>query len=463
MSWRPSHIRTRLTLWYLGVLALTLSLYAAAALALLYGTLRDDLEAALRADQKLVGEHLALAQPGTRRFERHLQEIEGPAVIEVTSADGTLLYRSAALGKDPLGGPASALPPDPDTTVVRHAGGTLHRVRSESHVVAGTTLVVHTGRSEIQLREQWRQALSGLLLGLPVALILAGLGGHWLARRALRPIDRMVQQAERISAENLAERLPVHNPDDELGHLARVFNAALARIGDSFAELRRFTADASHELRTPLTSLRAVGEVALREPHDLRSYREAIGSMLEEVDGLAHLVDDLLMLSRAEAGAEPLAMESVALLDTAQKAASLLEVLAEEKEQTLLVTGDASIRAHGNADMLKRAFVNLIDNAIKYSPERGRICVDVRHAAAGVAAVEVRDQGSGIAAEHQAKIFERFYRTDVGRSRDAGGAGLGLAIAERVVRLHGGRIELESEPGKGSTFRIILPDRSGGS
>lgn len=458
MNWRPSHIRIRLTLWYLAVLALTLSLYAASALGLLYRTLRDDLETALRYDQELIGEHLWLAQPGTPGFSRHLEELEGLSLIEVQSEHGLVLYRSAALGDDSLGGPSNVSAGDIGSTVMRSASGQLFRVRTELHSVAGTTLIVHAGRSELLLREQWRQALSGLLLGLPIALILAGLGGHWLARRALLPIDRMAQQAERMSAENLAERLPVHNPHDELGHLAKVFNAALARIEDSFSELRRFTADASHELRTPLTSLRTVGEVALREPRDLRSYRDAIGSMLEEVDSLAHLVGSLLMLSRAEAGAEPLAAEPLSLLDCAQKSASLLEVLAEEKNQMLLVTGNASARVRGNGDMLKRALVNLIDNAIKYSPEGGCIAVHVQTTDDGFAVVEVRDQGGGISAEHQSKVFERFYRADAGRSRDAGGAGLGLAIAHRVVLLHGGRIELASEPGSGSTFRIVLPE-----
>jgi len=455
---RPRHIRTRLTLWYLGILALTLSLYAAAALGLLYGTQREDLEDALRADQEFVAEHLWIARPGTLRFQRHLQELEGPALIEVQSADGAILFRSAALGGDSLAVARTPSAGSAESTAVVRAGGQLLRVRSERHTVEGATLHVSIGRSESELRQQWRKALGGLLLGLPVALVLAGLGGNWLARRALRPIDRMAQQADRMSAENLAERLPVDNPNDELGHLARVFNAALARIEDSFAELRRFTADASHELRTPLTSLRAVGEVALREPPDLHAYREAIGSMLEEVDDLSHLVDSLLMLSRAEAGAEPLAMESLSLLECAQGSVSLLEVLAEEKEQTLRATGDASIRVRGNADMLKRAFVNLIDNAIKYSPQQGHISLDILRIDAGLAAVEIRDQGSGIAKEHQSKVFERFYRADAGRSREAGGAGLGLAIAERVVRLHGGRIELESEPGRGSTFRVVLPE-----
>jgi heavy metal sensor kinase len=296
------------------------------------------------------------------------------------------------------------------------------------------------------------------LLGLPVALAIAGLGGHWLARRALRPLDRMARQAERLTADNLHERLPVENPADELGHLARVFNVSLGRIEESFAQLRRFTADVSHELRTPLTAIRTVGEVGLGNHPSEQGYREIIGSILEEADRLTLLVDTLLSLSRADAGEVPLHREDVDLLILAREVAAHLGVLAEEKQQALAVEGGVPVLVEADRLVLRQALVNVVDNAIKYSPAGSRIGVVVTGDAA-TGRVDVIDHGPGIPPGHRERIFERFYRVDKGRSREQGGAGLGLALAHWAVTAHDGRIDVESQEGGGSTFRISLPRR----
>jgi heavy metal sensor kinase len=248
----------------------------------------------------------------------------------------------------------------------------------------------------------------------------------------------------------------VENPDDELGHLARAYNLSLARIEASFAQLRRFTADASHELRTPLTAIRAVGEVALQDRRDADHYRDAIGSMLEEVDRLSHLVGSLLVLSRADTGVA-LGRQGTALLDLTRESAALLEILADEKGQRIDVRGDPSARADVDPLILRQALINLIDNAIKYSPRGGSIGIDVRRDPDGRCVIEVSDEGPGIPEAHRSQVFERFYRVDKARSRDEGGAGLGLSIALWAVKAHGGEIALSSEEGKGSTFRVVLP------
>jgi heavy metal sensor kinase len=264
----------------------------------------------------------------------------------------------------------------------------------------------------------------------------------------------MAERARTITADHLGRRLPVDDPEGELGQLAIVFNDTLARLERSFAELRRFTADASHELRTPLTAIRSVGEVGLRGHRDDHAYREIIGSMLEEADRLTRLVDTLLVLSRADADALRLRLERIDVRALTDEITAQLEVLAEEKRQVLSIEAPARIEVVADRIILRQALLNLLDNAIKYSPEGGHIRVIVGQRT-GLATIEVVDNGPGIAPEHREAIFRRFYRVDPARTRNAGGAGLGLCIARWAVELHGGRIELESEEGKGSTFRIV--------
>jgi heavy metal sensor kinase len=315
---------------------------------------------------------------------------------------------------------------------------------------------MRVGRSEARLQHELSRLLSVLALGFPLAIGVAGFGGYGLARRALAPVGWMADRANTITAEHLGERLPVVNPDDELGYLARVFNETFARLEQSFEQLRRFTANASHELRTPLTAIRSVGEVGLREHRDENAYREIIGSMLEEVDRLGRLVDSLLTLSRADAGQLKLSLDCVDLVELVREVVNHLGVLAEEKRQSLSVNATAPVLAMVDRLVFRQAIINLVDNAIKYSPESGHVRIVVQDHLQGPT-LEVIDTGSGIRMEDQKRIFDRFYRVDKARSRELGGAGLGLAIARWAVEAHGGHLELESEEDKGSTFRIALP------
>jgi heavy metal sensor kinase len=294
---------------------------------------------------------------------------------------------------------------------------------------------------------------------MPLAVALALGGGYFLAGRMLSPFGALAGKARKITAESLAERLPVGNPRDEFGQLAGVFNAMLGRLQDAFEQLRRFTADASHELRTPLTAIRSVGEVALQRPLDGPAYREVIGSMLEEVDRLTRLVENLLTLTRGESGHIPLSFETVNLSRLAAGVAEHLRVLAEEREQALLVDVVQDALATCDPGVLRQALVNVLDNAIKYTPRKGSIHVAVKEQASGEGVIEVQDTGPGIPGIHRERVFERFYRVDQGRSRSAGGTGLGLATARWAVEANGGRMELESVEGSGSIFRIVLPAR----
>lgn len=323
--------------------------------------------------------------------------------------------------------------------------------------ISGPSYRVAAALDETSLRYTlWTLAVI-LAMGVPFAAGLAIAGGYFLAGRVLSPVGAMADKAREITAESLAEPLPVGNPEDEFGRLATIFNETLSRLHDSFERLRRFTADASHELRTPLTAIRSVGEVALQGSLESGAYRDVIGSMLEEVDRLTRLVDSLLTLTRAESGRIPLTREVVDLGELAGNVADQLRVLAEEKKQSLSVHTSTPAKVTCDPAILRLGLMNVLHNAIKYTSTGGTIRVDIATTLGGQVAIEVQDTGPGIPAAHRQKIFERFHRVDAGRSSDVGGVGLGLAIARWAVEANGGRIELESEEETGSLFRVVLP------
>ena len=458
------HVRSRLTLWYVGVLGGLLLLYAGGASMFLFFSLRNQLDRTVDEDLE-TAESLLVETPDGRVTMRALPEEEveedrdSKRFIEVWSPEGSLLFRAPALEGRALGGTPQRGEGTGQPLVVPRRLNDGMRVRMISSVfrLGNRSVVLRVAHSEERVYHELGEFFSVLLPLFPLTLILAGLGGYTLARKALAPIDVMAQRAERISAERLGERLPVENPEDELGYLASVFNAMLERLEGGFQQLRRFTADASHELRSPLTAIRSVGEVGLQEQQSAEKYRDVIGSMLEETDRLTHLVDSLLVLSRAEAGNMNIHPARVSLLEVAKEAVAQVEVLAEEKRQHILVEGDTTLAVDADRVLLRQAVVNLIDNAIKYSPNAADILVRVRCGTDNQATLEVVDQGAGVPREHQSKVFDRFYRVDSGRAREWGGAGLGLSIARWTVEAHGGHIQLASEEGKGSTFRISLP------
>jgi heavy metal sensor kinase len=325
------------------------------------------------------------------------------------------------------------------------------QLEAEEHQLDRVNSISPEARMNVQLAE----ILAVLVLGLPVVVVLAGVGGYVLARHALAPIDQLGTEARRMTAERLHERLSVPNAQDEIGRLAAVINDTLARLESSFDQLRRFTADASHELRTPLSVIRGIGEMGLRETRTPAEYKEAIGSMLEEVDRLTRLVDTLLRLSRGDAATVRLTREAVDLGQVARDVVSSLGVLAEERQQKVVLDIGPNVQVSADRLVIRDAITNVIDNAIKYSPKGStiqvRVVVDGRDATLSIA-----DQGPGIAEEHCERIFDRFYRIDEGRSREMGGTGLGLAIAKWAVEANGGRIVVESAE-RGSIFRIALP------
>jgi heavy metal sensor kinase len=297
-----------------------------------------------------------------------------------------------------------------------------------------------------------------LLMGasIPPALLLATAGGLFLAGRALMPIDRITRAAERIGAENLSRRLEVPPTRDEVARLAATLNGMIARLDASFARQRQFTADASHELRTPLAIIRSQAEVTLSRARTAREYREALDNIAADADRMSALVGDLLTLARADAGEERLALEPVPLGELVAGVVEQLRPLASARDVALERSGEESGPiVRGDQTRLTQLALNVVENAIKYSPG-GRVEVGLSRAD-GSARLVVSDTGIGIPAEHLPHLFERFYRVDKARSRAEGGSGLGLAICAWIAGAHGGAIQVESVPGGGSVFTVVLP------
>jgi heavy metal sensor kinase len=427
MRFTAPSVRARLTLWHAGVLALVICLFSVGIFLFVKARL-------YRALDQQIGHDLATIEQVYREETGDLGELAhrmGITLFQVVEGDA-VLYRT------------------PDWPP---SGTTPYRLGA----LAETSHRITVARDETALRQTlWTLAVI-LAMGVPCAIGLAIGGGYFLAGRVLAPVGAMAETARKITAESLTERLPVENPGDEFGQLASVFNATLSCLEEAFQQLRRFTADASHELRTPLTAIRSVGEVALQRSLNASGYREVIGSMLEEVDRLTRLVESLLTLTRAESGRIQPTLETVNLSGLTVSVVEHLRVLAEEKEQSLTIDAAAAVSARCDPAILQLGLINVLDNAIKYTPARGMIRVGVRETSSGEAAIEIQDTGVGISAVHHGRIFERFYRVDEGRSRESGGTRLGLATARWAVEANGGRIELDSEEGKGSLFRIVLP------
>src|SRR5262245_20875494 len=451
-------IRWRLTLWNTLALAALLFSFGALVYGLLRGALYEGLDRALRTEgQELEQDpRLATDRAGRLRYRIHEFDEHQHGFCIVYDVDGKVCERTEKLA------PSSIPPAFGDTPDRPRFFDTELPVIGRQRALYGSVQL--GGRTFTVLfllpLEDVDRALGQLLTALgtagPAALLLGGGLGYLLARKALAPVEALHHATEQITADRLDRRLPVANPDDELGRLTRTINAMIGRLERSFAEVRRFTADASHELRTPLAALRTEAEVALGKALTVEQYQDLLGSILEECGRLTRLTDQLLTLAREDAGG---ARPEAAPVDLAGLVAGVVETmrpLAEARGIPFRHSGDGPLRIRGDETRLRQVFYNVLDNAIKYTPEGGTVEVGVgRQGPAAV--VTVRDTGIGIPPEHLARVFDRFYRVDKARSREQGGTGLGLSIAQKVVADHGGRIELASGPGPGTTCTVTLP------
>lgn len=312
-------------------------------------------------------------------------------------------------------------------------------------------------------RKALAQARKAFFVAIPLALLLASLGGYFLARKSLAPVVTMGEQAARIGASNLSERIPVPHNNSELGRLARIFNDLLARLDESFSQQKRFMADASHELRTPVAVICGESEVALSHPtRDESDYRESLQIVNDEGQRLTQMVEDLFTLARADAGEYPLLLTDFYLDESLNECVRSVRSLAAQKHLEMSYQPPAKeIAFRGDEPLVRRMVLNLLHNAIKFTLEGGRVRVGLKENR-NRCEIVISDTGPGIPPEAQAHVFDRFFRVDKARSRDESvngtGAGLGLSIARWVAELHGGTIVLDGANGEGATFVISLPN-----
>jgi heavy metal sensor kinase len=478
-------LRARLTLWYSVVLALLLLVFSFTSYFLFARgqNRRTDADLAELAQSFLVTFQDELKDPdepgGLQAAARQAMlehRVRGDTLLVVNSA-GKIVANSADVlpSSDPANSIAAgavvsssfqqfleaALRSDRTYRNIGAERGGLraYAVRFMANGQAWSLVMLRSLHAQHEMLEEIRVAFSWLI---PLGVLLASVGGYFLARRSLAPVAAMGAQAERIGAANLHDRLAVRNPNDELGRLAQTFNDLLDRLDQSFERQRRFISDASHELRTPVSILRGEAEVALsqasRSPEE---YRESLAVLHQEAQRLARIVEDLFTLTRADAGEYRLAHTDFYLDELVADGVRAARALAQAKNITLSVVAANEMPVRADEDLVRRMILNLLDNAIKYTPAGGNISI-VSGSVPGGYEVSVTDSGPGIPAEMQSRIFERFFRVDRARSRSGadGGAGLGLSIARWIAEAHLGRIELVRSDAAGSAFKVYIPASS---
>jgi heavy metal sensor kinase len=458
-------IRFQLLAWYAALLTASFAVFGLFMYGALGTFLRQNLKDNLARRAHMIAHSISLR--GDKLTPEWLQEEIGSRYapessgrfVRVSRGGTNILYESKAPHDNsfqPWEVPSSR--PQNKETVQRAelaAGGRM-LIEELPVTTAGGPLLVEVGASLNSIGVALGKVVESLFISVPVLIIVAAIGAYILIGRALRPVVKIASSAEQISLHNLSERLPMTQTGDELEALSLSLNRMITRINEAYDYTRRFVADASHELRTPLAILQGELENVLSRNELAADTRETLGSNLEEVERLAKIVEGLFALSRLDSGQ---AHSETIRFDLAKLAATTTEqmcLLAEDKEISLKCKSDGPVPVKGDRARLKQVIVNLVDNAIKYTSSAGAVTVNTF--VEGVHAVlEVTDNGIGIPKEALPHIFERFYRVDKARSRDQGGAGLGLSIVKSICTAHEGALEVESTEGRGSRFRLRLP------
>ena len=458
-------IGLRLTLWYLAVFALAQFLFGAGMWLMLRQSLYSITDDALH-DQIDDLTHFIEAQKKDATVAKMQEEVSEAYILEhsgdylqIYGENGDWIYRSPAMAQFQVAPADPGSPYDAsllDLTVRNRPFRLLtQRLEANQHLyTVQTALPMDQAFHTLSLFRRY------LLIFAPVLLLVAAGGGSWLGKKALSPVDLIILTAQRIGARNLSDRLEIPSTGDELQRLSETLNGMLARIESAFLRVTQFTADASHELRTPISLIRAESEIALRKSRSDRDYREALRHILMESERTTSLIEQLLTLARADSGRESLEMYPIDLRTTVEMGGNEWRPLIESRDLKFKVTiPDHPVAVLADSSAILRLIAILLDNALKYTAAPGEIHLDLEQNGQ-TALLAVRDTGIGIPDEHQARIFERFYRVDKARSRNLGGNGIGLSIAHWILQQHNGTIVVESQPGQGSCFIVSLPLRS---
>jgi len=460
-------IKFRFTLWYLLILAATLIVLCTGVYFLLSQTLYRGLDDSLErntleiARSATVYEDIGLGDiTQSPRDLLMLSFYSGDQLIKLSNNDqyvlddetvirvikgGRLFFTANASGGEELRCFGTRLPPRNENSVPR----TLP-FDSENRPV-----VLIGGRPNAPIEESLSALVNVFIIAIPVCLVIAGGGGIFLARRALNPVDTISRTARDIEENDLSRRIDIKTKD-ELGRLAFTINQMIERLQKAFERQRQFTGDASHELRAPLAVIKAESTLALQKDRQIAEYRQSLETISQEADHMTKIIDQLLTLARSDAGVEKMSFDEVNLSELLRDLASDINVLCQDKGLLLKLDAEKNISVEGDAGKLRQLFLNVLDNAIRYTPGGGVISITLS-VEGQTALVTVKDTGIGISQEHLSHIFDRFYRVDKARSRAEGGSGLGLAICKHIVEAHGGEISVESLVGSGTTFYIRLP------
>ncbi len=459
-------IRFRLTLWYVFILGIILCSFSA----FLYLTLSRSLNQYMDAKIKSIADFIASSYSSPyakygQSLDRIIEEATGMRpggkFIQVLDQKGKIGLKSGSLGRYQLPVSMEALRNASKGVVTFETNRTI--ATSPIRIVTvpiiedrRVTNIVQVASSLEDVEKALHMVLLIVSITIPSALAVASLGGHFLANQALRPVDEITNTARMITSHNLNQRIRIKKVKDELGRLAETFNEMISRLDQSFKKVRQFSADASHELKTPLTILKGEIEVALRRVRTPDEYCTILKSNLEEIDNMTQIVDELLLISRADTGTAVLNKTTIDLSQLLSEIEGQAQVLASPKSILVEFHNDQNIPLLGDPLRLKSMMLNLIENGVKYSLPGGRIDIHLKKEADS-AVISVTDQGIGISQEDLPYIFDRFFRVDKARSRHEGGTGLGLSICKWIAEAHQGSISAQSEVGKGSTFTVRLP------
>ena len=443
-------IRTRLTLWYLAVIVVLLLIFSSVAYFMLDYTLYNNLDNTLQNRANSLNTPTYVVPKSNEllmSFDANGNETQSVGGVTVDTPKLSGLIKKAIAGQNAY---LSATGTE-NQNIRLYATSFLNPFN-------GQPVVIVVGQTTTEITDVLHTFVYVIVIAMVAIIILAGIGGLFLAERALKPVQQITKTAQNIEGSDLSQRINVKT-DDELGMLASTLNEMIGRLEESFNRQRQFTADASHELRTPLAIMQAEATLALSKERAPDDYRKSLETISQESDYMSSVIGKLLFLARSDAGKEQLTFEDVELKGLITGLASNIEALAQDKGIKFAVDAHEELMVSGDKVKLRQLFINILENAVRYTPTAGHISVSLVKQESN-AVVSISDTGIGIPPEHLPHIFERFYRVDKARARADGGVGLGLAIAKIIAESHKGNIEVESELGKGTTFRISIPVKS---